>query len=177
MRSNQASGFEVASALTLVGLSRTSIGPAISVIERGVAGFRSSDITATAARACTQGWQTARIWRAGADLLEEADQVADVVLDAEAAGLDGHVAGVVPVGDVDVVVAEQHLDRAAQQRREMAGERRGDQHARLGGVDVLGEMQQAAEGQVERDLLGHRHLAVADRHRRDVEARRAWVSS
>ncbi len=59
VRSNQASDLDVASSFTAVGLSRVSIGPAISVIERGVAGLRSCDITATAASVCTQGWQTA----------------------------------------------------------------------------------------------------------------------
>ena len=53
----------------------------------------------------------------------------------------------------------------------MARQRRHDQHPRLRGVDVLGEVQQLAEGQVERDLLGHRHVAVADPDRGDAEAR------
>ena len=76
--------------------------------------------------------------RAGADRLEKADQIVDVVVDAEAARLDRHVARIGPVGDVDVVVPEQRLDRAAQQRGEMARQRRDHQHARLRRVDVLG---------------------------------------
>ena len=52
----------------------------------------------------------------------------------------------------------------------MPGERCGDQHPWLRRVDVLGEVQELAEGQVERDPLGDRHVAVADPDRRDVEA-------
>ena len=138
----------MASSFTAVGLSRTSIGPAISVIDRGVAGLRSSDITATAASVCTQGWQTARICAPGPDLLEEADQVVHVVLDPEPARRQRHLAGVDPVGDVDVVVAQQRLDRAAQQRGEMPRQRRRHQHPRLRRVHVLGEVQQVPERQV-----------------------------
>ena len=42
-----------------------------------------------------------------------------------------NVADVVPIGDVDVVIDEQGLDRRAQQRREMPRHRRDDEHARL----------------------------------------------
>ena len=59
LRSNQLIGLLVASLLTLVGLMRVSIGPAISVMLLGCAGLPSAAITATAASACTQGWQTA----------------------------------------------------------------------------------------------------------------------
>ena len=48
-------GFEVASSLTLVGLIRVSIGPALSVIDRGCAGLSSSAMIAAAASTCTQG--------------------------------------------------------------------------------------------------------------------------
>lgn len=62
LRSNHSIGLSVASSLTLVGLWRTSIGPPISVMVKGVNGWFASDITATAASPCTQGWQTARMW-------------------------------------------------------------------------------------------------------------------
>ena len=57
--SNHSIGFAVASRLTSVGLMRQSIGPAIKVRLSGVAGCRSSDISATAASAETLGWQIA----------------------------------------------------------------------------------------------------------------------
>ena len=57
--SNHSIGWVVASLFTAVGLMRQSTGPAISVRLSGVAGCSSSDISATAARAATQGWHTA----------------------------------------------------------------------------------------------------------------------
>ena len=57
--SNHSIGLVIASLLTAVGLMRQSIGPAISVRLAGVAGCSSSDISATAASAATQGWQIA----------------------------------------------------------------------------------------------------------------------
>ena len=105
------------------------------------------------------------------DLVEKADEVVDIVVDAELALRQRHLARIYPVGDVDVVVAQQRFDRVAQERREMARQRRHHQDAGLGAVDVLGEAQQLAEGQVERDLLGDRHIAVADAHAGDAELR------
>ena len=57
--SNQLSGLSLARSFTAVGLSRTSMGPAINVIVRGVAGLFALDITETAISVCTQGWHTA----------------------------------------------------------------------------------------------------------------------
>ena len=59
-----------------------------------------------------------------ADEADEVDQVAGIVLEREFAVLELDVARVDPVGDVDLVVAQQRADRAAQQRREMARHRR-----------------------------------------------------
>ena len=93
--------------------------------------------------------------------LEEADQVADIFVEAEAAVLGRNVARIVPVGDVDVMFGEHGAHGGAQQRGEMAGQRRDQQHARLRLVDVLLEMQQRAERRHVGRFLGHRHLAVA----------------
>jgi hypothetical protein len=57
--SNQSIGLLLANSLTLVGWIRVSIGPAISVSVAGRAGWFSSDITAAAASAETDGWQIA----------------------------------------------------------------------------------------------------------------------
>ena len=65
------------------------------------------------------------------DRLEEADEVLDVLVEAEAAVLERHIARVVPVGDVDVVVGQHRAHGAAQQRREMARQRRHQEHAWL----------------------------------------------
>ncbi len=59
---------------------------------------------------------------ARAHRLEELHQVGDVVVEPEAAGAHRHVAGVVPVGDVDVVIGQQGAHGAAQQRGEVARE-------------------------------------------------------
>ena len=55
-------GLLMASSLTLVGLMRVSMGPAISVMLRGCAGLPDWAMTAAAASTCTHGWQTATTW-------------------------------------------------------------------------------------------------------------------
>ena len=88
---------------------------------------------------------------------------------AEAPVPSGDVAGVVPVGDEDVVVGEHRLHRRAQQRREVARERRDEQDARLHGVGVLAEAQQRPERGRAHRLLAHRDLAALDGHGVDAE--------
>ena len=51
--------------------------------------------------------------------LEELDQVLDIFVEAEAAVPDADVAGIGPVGDVDVMVRQQNAHGIAQKRREM----------------------------------------------------------
>ena len=51
--------FSSASLLTAVGFERVSIGPPISVIERGANLSPRASISATAASTGTDGWQTA----------------------------------------------------------------------------------------------------------------------
>ncbi|MHC2576130.1 hypothetical protein ACVI1J_002156 [Bradyrhizobium diazoefficiens] len=99
--------------------------------------------------------------RARAELAEEVDEMISVVVEPEAALAARNVARIVPVGDVDVVVLEQRLHGAAQQRREMAGHRRHQQHARLLGHALLLEVQQRAERGCVGDLLGDGDLTVA----------------
>ena len=59
LRSNHSIGLLVASVFTMVGSTRVSMGPAMSVSVRGVQSLPASDITAVATRAATQGWHTA----------------------------------------------------------------------------------------------------------------------
>ena len=158
MRSNHSIGFDVASLLTPVGLTRQSIGPAMSVRLAGAAGSSSSDMIATAASAATQGWQIAIRCDPGPDRVEELDEVLDVLVEPEPAGRQRHVARVVPVGDVDVVVGEHRAHGVAQQRGEMAGHRRDEEHARLCGRDVLPEVQQGCERRRVRDLFADRDV-------------------
>ena len=105
------------------------------------------------------------------DRLDEADDVVDVVVDAEPAGFERHVAGVDPVGDVDVVIAKQRLASLRQKRREMPRQRRDDQDFRLRRVDVLAKVQKLPERQAQRNFLGDRHVAISDPHLRDAELR------
>ena len=93
----------------------------------------------------------------------------DVVVETERAVAERHVAHVVPVGDVDVVLGEHGAHGGAQQRREMAGQRRDQQHARLRHVDVLLEMQERTERRDMGRNLAHLDLAVADHDAVDAE--------
>ena len=104
--------------------------------------------------------------------LDEVDEVLDEFVDAENAGVERYVAGIAPVGDIDVVIAQQGLDRAAQERGEMAGHGGDKQHARL----VLGvlarEAQQVAKGRRQHGFFHDVHDdAVELRQLRDAEFR------
>ena len=109
--------------------------------------------------------------RARPDRFQEFDDVVDIFVEAEPAGGERHVAGIVPVGDVDVVLGQHGLHRRPQQRGEMARQRRHQQHARLLGGDVFLEMQQRAERRGQRRLLAHLDIAIADGDRVDAEGR------
>jgi hypothetical protein len=65
-------------------------------------------------------WERGPIW-------QEIHQVLGVFVEAELSLIGRNVAGVVPVGDVDVVVLQQGFHGAAQQRGEVAGHRRHQQ--------------------------------------------------
>jgi hypothetical protein len=66
--------------------------------------------------------------RAGADMLEERDQIIDIIVEIELARPPAApLLRIAPVGDVDVMAGQHPLDRAAQQRRIMARHRRDDQ--------------------------------------------------
>ncbi len=110
---------------------RVSIGPAIKVSVAGRAGWLSSDMIAAAASADTEGWQIATMCARGPQLVEKSDEVLGIFVEPEFALVERNVAGVMPVGNVNVVILQQGFDGAAQQRGEVAGHRRDQQHARL----------------------------------------------
>ena len=81
--------------------------------------------------------------------MQHRDHVIDVVVEIEAPFGERHHAGIDPFGDVDVVVRQERLDGAAQQRRVVARHRRDDQQFRLRAprrmLERALEMQQPAE--------------------------------
>ena len=95
--------------------------------------------------------------RARAHHREEIDDVVGVLVEAEGACGQRHVACVVPVGDVDIVVGQHGAHGVAQQRGEVARHRRHDQHLGLGfgaGGQFLAEAQQGGEGPDVAGLFG-----------------------
>ena len=84
-----------------------------------------------------------------AEHVQHLDDVIDIVVEIEAALGQRHHPGIGPVGDVDLMGRQKGFDRAAQQRRVMAGHRRHDQHTRLRRTQrprqLAIEIQQAAE--------------------------------
>src|SRR3954467_12281014 len=87
------------------------------------------------------------------DQLEILDQIIDIVIEVEAAFAERHQLRVAPVGDVNVAVRQQPLNRTAQKRRIMARHRRDDQQrASTFGADFP-EIFELAEGLAEDDVL------------------------
>ena len=58
----------------------------------------------------------------------------DIVVKVETPLHDGDRTGVFPVGDIDVVIGQEGLDRAAQQSRIVAGQGGHDQHRGIDGA-------------------------------------------
>jgi hypothetical protein len=100
--------------------------------------------------------------RARSEQFKILDQVFDVLLHAEAAHGNRHIARIVPIGNEHVVLGQQSAHRRPQQRCEMPGERRDHENPRLGHRDVFFEMQKRAEGRARRRLFSHFHFAVTD---------------
>src|SRR5262245_3424760 len=67
----------------------------------------------------------------GADRSENADYVIDIIVEAELAICDWHVASIRPVGDINVMIWQHALDCIAQQSRVMASEGRNDNDFRV----------------------------------------------
>ena len=106
------------------------------------------------------------------DMVQHAADRVDIVRQTEASRGDGNIPGIGPVGDIDVEIGEERRDRAAQQGRVMARERRDDQqrgpfHVRAGGGETLGiapEMAQLHPGGPPGSFHGNRHRMAANRH-------------
>ncbi len=107
----------------------------------------------------------------GADVLEVADHLGDVVVEVETPVLEPDVTGVVPVRHVHVVIGQERTHGGPEQGREVPGQGRHQQHRRLGDGDVLGEVQERRERGGDGDLLAHRQLFATHRHRRNAPGR------
>ena len=130
----------------------------------GFAGSCACAMTATAARTCTHGWHTATKWRARPEHAQPLNDVVDIILEAEDAGGKGDVARIMPIGNANIVIGEQRLDRLAQEGCEVPRKRGHHQHARLSLLDVFLEMQERPERRGGERFLGHLDVAVADAH-------------
>ena len=169
--SNHSSGCSVARSLTAVGLTRASIGPAMSTMLLGLAWSPCSDITAVAASTGPHGWQIAITCAPGPTRPEEPDHVLGVLVEPEAAVGERDVACVVPVGQVHVVVAQHRAHRLAHERGEVTRERRHEQHPGPGAGVSLAKCRSVQNGvDVDGPLLDL-DRATAAAHRCDPERR------
>ena len=91
--------------------------------------------------------------------LEEANQVSHIFIQAKPSMFDFDVTRVVPISDIDVVVAQQGFDRATQQGGEMTRHRRYQQDPRLWLNGLLTKTQQAAKRRFIHHLFMHRNGA------------------
>ncbi len=78
---------------------------------------------------------------AWADYAQKIDDVFDVFIEAETPRDQRNVAGVVPIGDVDIVIGQHRPSRFTQQCGEVSRHWRDDQDTRAGFGHVLPEMQ------------------------------------
>ena len=72
------------------------------------------------------------VWTPGPEVIEHRAQIIDVIVEIERPGRKRNHPGVRPVGDVDVAMRQERLDRTAQQGGVMAGHRRDVKDKSLG---------------------------------------------
>ncbi len=109
--------------------------------------------------------------RAGADMLEEGDQIVDIIVEVELALGQRHQPRIGPVGDPHVVAGQHPLDRAAQQGGIMARHRRHDEQLGLAfGRAGAGEVDQPAERLGRLDHLFDRHFLAVDDGEGQIES-------
>ena len=146
---NQSMPRSAARLLTAVGLRRVSIGPPISVIDSGTKGSLLGFHHGNRRHHRHRRLAHRDDMHVAAEHVQHLDDVIDIVVEIEAAFGQRHHPRIGPVGDVDLMGRQEGFDRAAQQRRVVAGHRRHDQHARLRAAQRPGqlaiEIQQPAE--------------------------------
>ena len=100
----------------------------------------------------------------GADEFKPFDEIIDVGFKIETAAGQRHIARIFPIGDIDIMRCHHALDRAAQQRREMAGHRRANEQPRLRAAAFIDEPLQLAKGLTRQILFLNRHRLAIDSH-------------
>ena len=115
--------------------------------------------------------------RVAAEQMQDRDQVVDVIVEIEGALRHRHHPCIGPLGDVDVVIGEEALDRAAQQGRVMPRHRRDDEEARLRPawrvLEGTLEMQKPTERSLPKHGDVHRDARAADHGGIDIPLRLA----
>ena len=112
----------------------------------------------------------------GAKHPQHRGDVVDVVVKVEGGGGERHHPRIHPVGDVDLVIGQERLDRAAQQRGVVARHRRHHEHFRPGALMRLQralEIDQLAEGAFPHHPLVDRDPLAADQGGVETEERLA----
>ena len=126
-------------------------------------GSSAAAISDTAASTGTDGWHTAMTWQPGPSRRMKPTISSIMSSRSKRPSSHRHVAGIDPVGQVDVVVRQHGRHRAAQQRGEMPRQRRHHQQLRLVRLHRLAEVHQPAERMGLDGLLGDRHLRARRR--------------
>jgi len=142
---------------------------------RGCAGSASAAINATAGEHGDAGLTHADDVGTRPQYLQKGDDVIDKIVEPERAVLEADIASIVPVGDIDVMIGEEHLRRPAQQGGKMPRHRRHQKDARLRDCEVFFETQQGTKGRSMNHGLAYGDTTSADRHSVDAEGRPAMT--
>ena len=98
----------------------------------------------------------------GPEVAAEGDDIVDVVVEVEIAVGERHFAGIGPVGDKDVVLGQQRLDRTAQQGGEVTAHWRHHQNLGVAPRRVTMEVEKVAERLAQQDLFVDLDILVVD---------------
>ena len=90
----------------------------------------------------------------GAEVVQKTDDMVDIVVQIEWTVAQRHIAGIAPIGDVNIVVGQQRRHRAAQQGGEMTAHGRRQQNPRIVGArNRTAEMPQLAKWRLQHHMF------------------------
>ena len=177
LRRNQSVPRSSASVLTTVGLMRVSTGPPARTSDSGTLRVAVGLHDGRGRQHRHRRLAHREDVHVSRKVAEDVDHRVDIVVEIEPPLEQRHAARILPVGDVDLVIGKEGLDRAAQQRREVPRHGGNEQEARVGGgatrIDVALEVDEAAEGMLPRHLLADADGGAIDDRVRDAERRLA----